>query len=120
MRPGDLVLIGVDTSTAAADDAAVVHLRFLVDGTRLIAKVEVGAVAVSHRSPDPPFWGDEIMSVALAEARKAMGDRGCLAGLLAGFIHVGNNATMRMAARNGWEPQGDPAEGYVRWARPLK
>ncbi|WP_328322681.1 hypothetical protein OHA70_28195 [Kribbella sp. NBC_00382] len=120
MRPGDRVLIGVDTSTGVAVDAAVVHLRFLVDGAKLVAKIEVGAVAMSHRGPDPPYLGDEIMDVAVAEARAAMHQQDCTVGLLAGFIHVDNKASMRMAARNGWEPQDAPTEaGYVRWARRL-
>ncbi|MDX6258995.1 MAG: hypothetical protein QOH84_683 [Kribbellaceae bacterium] len=120
MRSGDRVLVGVDTSTGVAVDAAVVHLRFVVDGLKLVTKIEVGAVAMSHRSPNPPFLGDEIMDVALAEARATMRERECAVGLLAGFIHVDNNASMRMAARNGWEPQEAPTEaGYVRWARRL-
>jgi len=120
MRPEDRVLVGVDTSTATPIDAAVMHLRFAVEGTKLLAKLEVGAVAMSHRSPDPPFLGDEIMDLAVTETRAALRDRGCAVGLLAGLIHRENNASMRMASRNGWEPQGDPAEkGYVRWARRL-
>jgi predicted NBD/HSP70 family sugar kinase len=119
-RPGDRVLIGVDGATAPAIDAAVTHLRFVVNVQKLVATVEVGAVAISHRSPDPPFLGDEIMDVALAEARTVLSDRGCTVGLLGGFIHVENNASMRMATRNGWEPLEDPTtEGYVRWGRPL-
>jgi hypothetical protein len=75
---------------------------------------------MSHRSPDPPYLGDEIMEVAVAEARAAMRERGCTVALVAGFIHVDNKASMRMAARNAWEPQGAPTEvGYVRWARRL-
>lgn len=120
LREGDRAMIGVDLSTDEAIDAAVVHLRYLVDGPKFVAKVEVGAVALSHRSPDPPFIGDDIMQVAREEALIAMDARGGEIGILAGIIHVQNDASMRMATRNGWEPQGDPGlDGYVRWIRPL-
>ncbi|MGW5237625.1 hypothetical protein ACWEOW_01690 [Monashia sp. NPDC004114] len=60
------------------------------------------------------------MAVALEEARAAMEAHGCTEGVLAGFIHVQNNASMYMATRNGWEPLDDPQErGYLPWRRPL-
>ena len=63
--------------------------------------------------------GDEVIAVALAEAQAAMATRSCTSGILAGHIHVENNASMRMVARNGWEPLADPGEsGYVPWGRP--
>jgi predicted NBD/HSP70 family sugar kinase len=120
MRDGDRVLVGIDDAGVEPVDAAVLHLRYLVDLPRFVAQLEVGAVAVSHRSPGPPFRGDEILQVALVEARSTMTDQACVKGLLAGFIHVENNSSMRMAARNEWEPLGDPgAGGYVRWGRAL-
>jgi hypothetical protein len=120
LRPGDRVLVGVDTSMNPPVDAAVLHLRFAVRERKLLAKLEAGAVATTHRSPGPPFLGDEIMAAALSEACTALRTNNCTTGLLAGHIHVKNNASMRMAARNGWEPISDPnPEGYVRWTRRL-
>ena len=75
-------------------------MRYLVERPRFVAQLEVGAVAVSHRSPEPPYRGDEILRVALAEARATMKDGLCSSGLLAGFIIVENRASMRMARRN--------------------
>ncbi len=113
-------MFGVDASEGEPVDAAVLHLRFLLAGTRFVAKLEVGGVALTHRSPVPPFIGDEIMAMALYEAEGFMTVRSYTSGLLAGFIHVDNNASMRMAARNDWEPLDDPLEGgYVRWGRHL-
>ena len=54
MRSADRVLVGCDTSGESEVVAAVLHLRFeQTESSRLIAHVEVGAVAMSHRSPDP-------------------------------------------------------------------
>lgn len=114
MRAGDRVLVGSDAESA---DAAVVHLRFVEADSLLVTKVEVGAVAMSHRSPDPPFLGDEIMEVALAEALSALRECDASQVHLVGSIHVENRASMRMAQRNEWEPMGPPSEeGYVKWA----
>jgi hypothetical protein len=121
MRDGDRVLVGVDGAADEPVDAAILHLRYLVERPRFVAQLEVGAVAMSHRSPEPPYRGDEILRVALAEARSTMTDRLCSSGLLAGFIHVENKASMRMATRNEWEPLSDPgAGGYVRWGRAVE
>ena len=101
MRAGDRVLVGVDTSREADITAAVLHLRFREEpGSRLIAVMEVGAVAMSHRSPHPPYVGDEIMAVAEREALAVVDERGCAGLALVGFIHTRNNASMRMASRN--------------------
>lgn len=121
MRPGDRVLVGVDKSKGTDVTAAVLHVRFRVEAeSRLVAILEVGAVAMSHRSPDPPYLGDEIMAVAEAEARAAMERHSCTSLILAGFIHAKNNASMYMADRNRWEPLGAPRDdGYVPWGRRL-
>jgi hypothetical protein len=109
MQANDRVLVGFDTSGETDVAAAVLHLRIERQGpNRLIAHVEVSAVAMSHRSPDPPYLGDEIMAKALAEARAAMTRYSCDSGMLAGYIHTDNNASMRMAARNDWEPLEAP------------
>lgn len=120
MRDGDRVLLGYDTTVDPEVIAAVLHLRFEVRGTRVVTESKVGAVAMSHRSPSPPYYGDEIMAVALEEARAAVGRYGCTDGMLAGHIHVENNASMRMAQRNDWEPlAGSDHGGYVPWGRTL-
>lgn len=120
MRPGDRVLVGVDNATDPPVVAAVLHLRFQRRDDSLIVVLEVGAVAMSHRSPEPPFLGDEIMAVAEDEGRAALEESDCSGLALAGFIHSENNASMRMASRNEWEPLGGPGEtGYVPWRRVL-
>jgi hypothetical protein len=118
MRPGDRVLVGVDNATDSAVVAAVLHLRFQRRDDSLVVVFEVGAVATSHRSSEPPFLGDEMMAVAEAESRAALTESGCAGFTLAGFIHSENKASMRMASRNGWEPLGGPGDtGYLPWRK---
>ena len=117
----DRVLVGFDTTEQPPVQAAVVHLRFRLNGKNLAVILETGAVALSYRRKEPPFLGDEIMAVAEAEAHTVMAERDCSGLALVGHIHTGNNASMRMASRNQWEALEPPPRngGYVRWGRAL-
>jgi hypothetical protein len=120
MRNDDRVLIGVDQTSGPKTSVAIVHLRFHQNDQALVVVVEVGAVAKAYRRTEPPYMGDQIMTITEAEARAAMADRGCNSLNLGGFIHVKNNASMLMVSRNGWEPMEAPSnDGYVRWGRRL-
>ena len=115
-KNGDEILVGSDPM--ASVDAAVMHLRHADDGTRLLTRVEVGAVSMAYRGPEPPYFGDEIMRLAHARARAQMESRAYDTAFVGGFIHVDNAASMRMAARHDWEPLADPQlGGYVPWGR---
>lgn len=118
MKPDHTVLVGSDETTDPPATAAVLHLSFQRRGGGLVAFLHVGAVAMSHRRSGPPYLGDELMTVAEREAVAAQTRDGTSNLVLAGYIHTDNHASMRMAARNGWEPLEAPTEGgYVSWGR---
>ena len=118
-RDGDEILVGTDPDTTV--DAAVLHLRHGDDGTRMMTRVEVGAVSMAYRGVGPPYLGDEIMTLAHSRARTHMASRSLEVAFIGGFIHVNNTASMRMAARHAWEPLTDPQlSGYVPWGRNIE
>lgn len=120
LRPGDRALIGVDEDTI---DAAVVHLAFEVPEPSLVVGwIQVGAVARTHRRNGPgagALLGDDVLRVAVRETYEELAAGPYDRAVVAGKIHIENAASMRMAARNGMEPQGDPTEEYVLWSRIL-
>jgi hypothetical protein len=60
------------------------------------------------------------MEVAHADARTRAVGLGAFTLVLQGYIHERNWASMRMAERARWEPDGLPlANGYQLWARVL-
>lgn len=95
-----------------------VHLHFSSDSSRLVAAVEVIAVEVTHRGSQPPHIADELLEWVKGHLQEQV-PTGIEDVLLAALIHVKNEASMKWAARHGFEAvQGvdEAVNGYIRWA----
>ncbi|MEV0291106.1 hypothetical protein AB0H36_43840 [Kribbella sp. NPDC050820] len=114
LQAGETLLVGRDDENAVG---AAVHLSYEQHGVLLVATFEAGAVSTHFRNMRDRYVGDEIMAVGRAEAGIKAVDSGASTLVLQGCIHEQNRASMRMAARADWEPEGLPTpNGYQLWA----
>jgi acetyltransferase (GNAT) family protein len=110
LRPGDLILAGVQTDEVVA----AAHLQFDASSDLLQVFIAAAGIALTERCKGGGL-ADRMLAAIRAEGLARAADSGCTHLVLTGKIHTSNTASQQMVQRAGWEPHDAPSSAYQSW-----